>query len=354
MYAAGKIPGSFFKREGRAGEKATLTARMIDRPLRPLFPKGWRYETQLVSIPLSIDHDQPVRHPRHERRVGGADGLQHPVPDARRRGAHRQGRRQLRRQPDRGGAAHGRPRPDRRRHRRGDPDGRGRAPTRSPRPRCSTRSTSPTARSRSCARAQRELAEKVGKAKLEITAPAVDEGLYSEIQESHGARARRGDARRGQARAPGRHEGRRGGGAREVLGRPGGRHLRRVPRSRAQLAFDKLEKTIIRQRIAVHKTRPDGRAAERDPRRSRSRSACCRARTAPRCSRAARRRRCRSSRSARRARRCAWTTSGSRRPSATSTTTTSRRSRSGRRASCAARSGATSATARSPSGRSSR
>ncbi|HVE69156.1 MAG TPA: polyribonucleotide nucleotidyltransferase [Solirubrobacteraceae bacterium] len=59
MYAAGKIPGSFFKREGRAGEKGTLTARMIDRPLRPLFPKGWRYETQLVSIPLSIDHVQP-------------------------------------------------------------------------------------------------------------------------------------------------------------------------------------------------------------------------------------------------------------------------------------------------------
>ncbi|MDP9188944.1 MAG: polyribonucleotide nucleotidyltransferase, partial [Actinomycetota bacterium] len=40
-YAAGKIPGSFFRREARAGEKATLTARMIDRPLRPLFPKGW-------------------------------------------------------------------------------------------------------------------------------------------------------------------------------------------------------------------------------------------------------------------------------------------------------------------------
>ena len=42
MYAAGKIPGSFFKREGRSGEKGTLTARMIDRPIRPLFPKGWR------------------------------------------------------------------------------------------------------------------------------------------------------------------------------------------------------------------------------------------------------------------------------------------------------------------------
>src|ERR1700751_4160081 len=60
MYAAGKIPGSFFKREGRAGEKGTLTARMIDRPLRPLFPKGWRRETQLVSIPMSVDHVNPA------------------------------------------------------------------------------------------------------------------------------------------------------------------------------------------------------------------------------------------------------------------------------------------------------
>src|SRR5436309_7766276 len=59
MYAAGKIPGSFFKREGRAGEKATLTARLIDRPLRPLFPKGWRYETQLVALPVSVDHEHP-------------------------------------------------------------------------------------------------------------------------------------------------------------------------------------------------------------------------------------------------------------------------------------------------------
>ena len=59
MYAAGKIPGSFFKREGRPGEKGTLTARMIDRPIRPLFPKEWRYDTQLVAIPLSIDHVHP-------------------------------------------------------------------------------------------------------------------------------------------------------------------------------------------------------------------------------------------------------------------------------------------------------
>jgi polyribonucleotide nucleotidyltransferase len=59
MYAAGKIPGSFFRREGRSGEKATLTARMIDRPIRPLFPKGWHFETQLVAQPMSVDHVNP-------------------------------------------------------------------------------------------------------------------------------------------------------------------------------------------------------------------------------------------------------------------------------------------------------
>src|SRR2546425_12735976 len=56
MYAAGKIPGSFFKREGRPSEKGILTARMIDRPIRPLFPKGWRYETQIVATPMCIGH----------------------------------------------------------------------------------------------------------------------------------------------------------------------------------------------------------------------------------------------------------------------------------------------------------
>ena len=58
-YAAGKIPGSFFRREGRPGEKGILTARMIDRPIRPLFPKGWHHETQLVCQPLSAEHDHP-------------------------------------------------------------------------------------------------------------------------------------------------------------------------------------------------------------------------------------------------------------------------------------------------------
>lgn len=61
-YAAGKIPGGFFKREGRPSEKEILTARLIDRPIRPLFPKGFINEIQIVSIVLSSDaeHDSDV------------------------------------------------------------------------------------------------------------------------------------------------------------------------------------------------------------------------------------------------------------------------------------------------------
>src|SRR6201981_1301939 len=55
QYAAGKIPGGFFKREGRASERATLTARMIDRPIRPLWPKGFRNEVQGICTVLSAD-----------------------------------------------------------------------------------------------------------------------------------------------------------------------------------------------------------------------------------------------------------------------------------------------------------
>jgi polyribonucleotide nucleotidyltransferase len=58
-YAAGKIPGGFFKREGRATERATLTARMIDRPIRPLWPKGFRNEVQVICTVLSADMITP-------------------------------------------------------------------------------------------------------------------------------------------------------------------------------------------------------------------------------------------------------------------------------------------------------
>jgi len=54
-YAAGKIPGGFFKREGRPGEKETLTCRLIDRPCRPLFPKGFKNEVQIIATVVSLN-----------------------------------------------------------------------------------------------------------------------------------------------------------------------------------------------------------------------------------------------------------------------------------------------------------
>ncbi|HNG59713.1 MAG TPA: polyribonucleotide nucleotidyltransferase, partial [Cellvibrionaceae bacterium] len=57
-YAAGRIPGGFFKREGRPSEKETLTSRLIDRPIRPLFPEGFLNEVQVVCTVLSVEKDQ--------------------------------------------------------------------------------------------------------------------------------------------------------------------------------------------------------------------------------------------------------------------------------------------------------
>ena len=55
-YAAGKIPGGYFRREGAPSEKEVLTSRLIDRPIRPLFPEGYHYETQVIASVLSVDH----------------------------------------------------------------------------------------------------------------------------------------------------------------------------------------------------------------------------------------------------------------------------------------------------------
>src|SRR5262247_494481 len=57
FYAAGRIPGGFFKREGRPTEKETLTCRLIDRPIRPLFPKGFRNEIQVINLVISADNE---------------------------------------------------------------------------------------------------------------------------------------------------------------------------------------------------------------------------------------------------------------------------------------------------------
>ena len=60
MYAGGRIPGSFFRREGRPRGEAVLTARMVDRPIRPLFPDGMRNEVQVMLMSLSADTENPL------------------------------------------------------------------------------------------------------------------------------------------------------------------------------------------------------------------------------------------------------------------------------------------------------
>ena len=60
LYAGGRIPGSFFRREGRPSEEAILTARLTDRPLRPLFPKDMRNDVQVILYSFSTDGENPI------------------------------------------------------------------------------------------------------------------------------------------------------------------------------------------------------------------------------------------------------------------------------------------------------
>ena len=261
MYAAGKIPGSFFKREGRSGEKGTLTARMIDRPLRPLLPKGWRRETQLVSLTLSVDHvhpydilamngasaalmisDIPFPMPVGAVRIGKIDGNFVVNPDEEgllndsdldlivagtdeailmvEAGCNEIPEAEILDALD---IAHGEIK-------------------------------------KLCA-LQRELREKAGKDKMQIEVPKVDEGLLAAVQESHGAALdeatqifdkleRQNECHRVMDEAVAAHSGDSEDAA----------HGDR--KAAAQMAVDKLEKSIIRQRIAIHKKRPDGRAED--------------------------------------------------------------------------------------------
>ena len=261
MYAAGKIPGSFFKREGRAGEKATLTARLIDRPIRPLFPKGWRYETQLVALPMSVDHEHPydmlamngasaalmVSHipfptPVGAVRIGKIDGNFVVNPDEElllegtdldlivagtdeailmvEAGANEIPEAEILDALD---IAHENIK-------------------------------------KLCA-AQRELVEKAGKAKIQVEIPEVHFELSEQIKGSHGAAL---DAATQVEDKLERQE------ATKVVeeqilqtysGDPESETYLEY-RANAQRAFEKLEKTLIRERIAVHKKRPDGRSAE--------------------------------------------------------------------------------------------
>src|SRR6476620_3281098 len=259
MYAAGKIPGSFFKREGRAGEKGTLTARMIDRPIRPLFPKGWRYETQIVAIPLSIDHV----HPYDILAMNGASAalMISPVPLPNPVGAVRIGKID-------GNFVVNPDEEDLLENTDLDLIVAGTeeailmveagANVVSEAEILDALDIAHDAIKKLCA-AQRELAEKAGKPKLQIEAPQVDASLLAEIQASHGAqldeatqvedKLARQDATKAVEESV----------LEQYSGDPDADTYGEF-RQRAQLAFDKLEKQIIRERIAVDKKRPDGRA----------------------------------------------------------------------------------------------
>jgi polyribonucleotide nucleotidyltransferase len=258
MYAAGKIPGSFFKREGRAGEKGTLTARMIDRPIRPLFPKGWRYETQLVSIPLSVDHE----HPYDILAMNGASAalmvsnIPFPTPV----GAVRIGKvdgnfvvnpneEDLLESTDldlivagteeailmvEAGA--------------------------NEIPEAEILDALDIAHDaiKKLCKIQHELAKQAGKEKTPVEIPQVDEKLYTQLEKSHGKaldkatsvedKLERQDATKAVEE--------------EVLAKYAPELEDVEMRQAVQRAFDKLEKTLVRERIAVKKIRPDGRKAD--------------------------------------------------------------------------------------------
>lgn len=67
LYSVGKIPGGFLKREGKPSEKAILTSRLIDRPIRPLFPKGFRNDVQVVATVLSVEPRLYTRYSCYDR-----------------------------------------------------------------------------------------------------------------------------------------------------------------------------------------------------------------------------------------------------------------------------------------------
>ncbi len=260
-YAAGKIPGSFFRREARAGEKATLTARMIDRPIRPLFPKGWHRETQLVSQPLSVDHV----HPYDILAMNGASAALaiSDIPVAAHVGAVRIGKLD--------GDFVVNPEEERLEELELDlivsgtdeailmveagADGVTEAEI-------LDALDIAHAEIKKLVATMQGLREKAGKEKLEVEAPQVDEATLESIKSSHGAKLEEATQVEGklerQAAIDAVEE--------EVLAQyapptddeqPDRERLAEV-----KAAFAKLEKDTIRKRIAVDKKRPDGRAQD--------------------------------------------------------------------------------------------
>ena len=139
-FAAGRIPGGYFKREGRPSERETLISRLIDRPIRPLFPDGYRNETQVIVTVLShdLENDPDILAMVAASAALTLSGVPFMGPVGGARVGYHQWRAQG--QPDRRGDEDFRARPHRRRHRGRRADGRVRKPRSFPRRRCSRRS----------------------------------------------------------------------------------------------------------------------------------------------------------------------------------------------------------------------
>jgi polyribonucleotide nucleotidyltransferase len=261
MYAAGKIPGSFFRREGRSGEKATLTARMIDRPIRPLFPKGWHYETQLVAIPMSVDQVNPY----DILAMNGASAALaiSPVPVAAHVGAVRVGKLE-------GDFVVN---PEEERHEELELDlivaGTDEAILM-----VEAGATGVTeaeildaldiahSEIKKLVAAMEELQQKAGKEKLEIEPPQIDEALIAEIRSSHGqalvdAIATEGKLERYEAIDKVKDE-----VVERYATETGDEEADEARKSEVKAAANAIEKDTIRKAIAVEKKRPDGRAQD--------------------------------------------------------------------------------------------
>jgi polyribonucleotide nucleotidyltransferase len=257
MYAAGKIPGSFFKREGRPSEKGILTARMIDRPIRPLFPKGWHNETQIVATPMCIDHV----HPYDILAMNGASAALalSDIPFPTQMGAVRIGKLEGKFviNPDEADLTES----ELDLVVAGTDDAllmvEAGANEITEAELLDALEIAHEEIRKLCA-AQRELAERRGKPKTEIEEPQVDSALLEEIRSSHGAdleaatqvedKLARQDATKAVEEA--------------VFTQYVGEDAEPERKAAVLRAFDKLEKDLIRHRIAVDKRRPDGRAPD--------------------------------------------------------------------------------------------
>jgi polyribonucleotide nucleotidyltransferase len=261
LYAAGKIPGGFFKREGRPSEKGILTARMIDRPIRPLFPNGWSYDTQIVATPMCVDHVSPY----DILAMNGASAALavSDIPFPTQVGAVRIGKLEGRFVVNPAESDLSESELDL--VVAGTEDAilmvEAGAVEVTEAEILDALDIAHQEIKRLCA-AQRELAAQAGKAKTEIEPPAIDAELYEQIRSSHGADLEAATQIEDKLERQEQTKSVEEAVLVQYAAPDGDEPVLPERRAAVQLAFDKLEKDIIRRRIAVEKRRPDGRAAD--------------------------------------------------------------------------------------------